>query len=549
MGNLTFFDCNCMIGIRQYRHKTSPETLQDYLDDFDYYDIQAALVHHAYAVEYSQDYGNRKLMEEIEGVRRQDAGAPTAQLWPEWVVIPHWAGDFAEPGKLVAEMLERNVRAARMMPKAHGFPLGKEVCGPLLAALQEARIPVFFDVAQLDLEAAVELAKAYPELPIVLCGVAWASDRIIFARFGDVPNLHLETWAFQGHRAYERFVAAFGSERLLFGTDLPHRSPGAARMMACYEQISERDRRNIAGENLLRLLRGVQGAQGPAPFDGAQGLRPELKAPREHPEDDPIVAAVRAGRPLTEEYVLDAHAHVAHPGCMGVNQCALAYNDPEGLVASMDRMGVDTACISSWSGITFGTPDANDMDLRGAELFPGRLLAWGCLNPNYPKLYDEEFERLFLGGKVIGYKPYPPRQQVPVIDPRHERALQWCEEHGAPVLLHAGPPDHVTQLAEKYPHAQFLIAHAGSTWDLAEKAAEAAKKFPNVYAEITYTAILYGFIEFFVREVGAQQLLFGSDCVMRDIAPQLGWVCWARIGVEEKRQVLGGNMKGVLRGM
>ena len=530
MSNLGFFDCNCMIGIRGYRHRTSPETLQDYLDDFDYYDIQAALVHHAYAVEYSQDYGNRKLLEEIGG---------HPQLLPEWVVMPHWAGDFAEPEALVGEMLELNVRAARMMPKAHGFPLGKEVCGPLLSALQEARIPLFFEVAQLDLEGAIGLAKEYPRLPIVLCGVAWASDRILFARMGEVPNLHLETWAFQGHRAYERFVAAFGSERLLFGTDLPNRSPGAARMMACYEQISEQDRRNIAGENLLRLLKGVKGAQGPLP---------ELKAPREHPEDDPIVAAVRAGKPLHDEYVLDAHAHVAHKGCMGVNQCTIPYNDPDELVASMDRMGVDTACISSWSGITFGTAEANDMDLIGVEQHPGRLLAYGCLNPNYPGLYDEELERLFLGGKVIGYKPYPPRQQVPITDPRHERALQWCEEHGAPVLLHAGPPDHVVQLAPKYPRAKFIIAHAGSDWSLAEKTAEAAKQFANVYAEITYTAITYGFIEFFVAEVGAQQLLFGSDCVMRDIAPQLGWVAWARIGLEEKRAVLGGNMRRVLRG-
>lgn len=529
MPNLPFFDCNCLIGVRQYRHRTSPETLQDYLDDFAYYDIQAALVHHAYAVEYSQDYGNRKLLDEI---------ADHPELLPAWVVIPHWADEVAPPDRLIPEMLSLNVRAARLYPKAHGFPLSKQVAGPLLSALQEARLPVFVDVAQLELDAAIDLAREYPQLPIVLCGVSWASDRTIFARFGEVPNLHLETWAFQGHRHYERFVRAFGSERLLFGTDLPHRSPGAARMMACYEQISEQDRRNIAGENLLRLLRNVQGAQGPLP---------DLRPPDEHPEDDPIVAKVRAGVPLHDEFILDAHQHLAHKGCMGVNQCALAYNDADGLVATMDRMGVDIGCVSSWSGITYAAADANDMDLIGVGDYPGRLLAYGCLNPNYPTMYDAEFERLFLGGKVIGYKPYPPRQLVPITDPRHERALQWCEEHGAPILLHAGPPEHVVELAPKYPHARFIVAHSGSDWSLAEKVADAAKRFDNVYAEITYTAILYGFVEFFVREAGAQQLLFGSDCVMRDIAPQLGWVCWARIPLEDKRRVLGQNMADILK--
>ena len=107
MPNLPFFDCNCLIGTRGVRHRTSPETLDDYLRDFAYYDITAALVHHAYAVEYSQDYGNRKLLDEI---------ADYPQLLPEWVVIPHWAGEMAPPDELVAEMLSLNVRAARIMP-------------------------------------------------------------------------------------------------------------------------------------------------------------------------------------------------------------------------------------------------------------------------------------------------------------------------------------------------------------------------------------------------------------------------------------------------
>ena len=529
MPNLPFFDCNCLIGTRQYRHPTSPESLGDYLRDFEYYDITAALVHHAYAVEYAQDYGNRFLLDEIRD---------HPQLYPEWVVIPHWAGEMAPPERLVTEMLRLGVRAARVYPQAHGFPLTPEIAGPLLRALQEARIPLFVDVAQLNLEGAIGLAQQYPDLPVVLCGVAWASDRIIFARFADVPNLHLETWAFQGHRAYERFVTAFGSERLLFGTDLPLRSPGAARMMTCYEQLGEPDRRNIAGGNLRRLLAGVRGAEG-RPL-------PSLAPPPDHPEDDPIVATVRAGRPLVEEYVLDAHAHLAHKGCMGVEQCALAYNDPDGLVGSMDRLGVDLACASSWSGITYAAADANDMDLDGVAAYPGRLLAYGCLNPNYPALYAAEFERLFLGGKVIGYKPYPPRQLIPITDPRHEPALRWCDEHRAPVLCHAGPVEHVVELAPKYPNARFLIAHSGMDWGFAEKVAAAARSYANVYAEITYTAILYGFCEYIVREVGAEKLLFGSDCVMRDIAPQLGWVAWARVSLADKRLALGQNMADIL---
>ena len=68
-----------------------------------------------------------------------------------------------------------------------------------------------------------------------------------------------------------------------------------------------------------------------------------------------------------------------------------------------------------------------------------------------------------------------------------------------------------------------------------------------MFAEITYTAILYGFIEYFCEEVCAEQLLFGTDCVMRDVAPQLGWVAWARIPFEDKLNVLAHNMANILK--
>ena len=113
--------------------------------------------------------------------------------------------------------------------------------------------------------------------------------------------------------------------------------------------------------------------------------------------------------------------------------------------------------------------------------------------------------------------------------------------------VHVELPDHVAQCAERYPGAHFLCAHAGQSWPMAQAVANIAKTHRNIYAEITYTAILYNFCEFFVREVGPEQLIFGTDCVMRDAAPQLGWVAWSRLSVEDKRLALGGNMARILR--
>lgn len=535
MDELRFFDSNCMVGMRSCPNPETPRLLSEFLADYDYYGIHAGLVYHAECLDYCQDYGNRKLMREIEGQPR---------LMPQWVVMPHHTYEMAPPDELVVEMLERNVRAARMYPSAHGFGTSDAVVGPLLRKLQEHRIPVFFEVTELTIPTAVELCKRYPELPVVLCSVSWASDRLMNAVLAEVPNLHLETWALQGHRAYERFVEQFGPDRLLFGTGLPERSPGAAKMMALYENISAEAREKIAGGNLLRLLGDVDGAQGELPPLASYGQR----------EDDPIVARLRLGEPLTDEFIIDAHSHIGHDGCMGYAGCALAYNDADGLVGTMDRLGIDIAMPSTWGGIRVGSPDHNDIAMAAHDKYPTRILPYGCINPSYPELAEQEIPRVFESGKIFGFKPYPPGHNKPLIDPGNIPMLQFAHEHQWPVLCHMGfsapgscTPDHVAQCAEKYPGAHFLCAHSGSSWPMAQAVAGIAKTHRNIYAEITYTAILYNFCEFIVREVGPEQLIFGTDCVMRDMAPQLGWVAWSRLSIEDKRLALGGNMRRILR--
>ncbi|HCU36773.1 MAG TPA: hypothetical protein DGT21_15385 [Armatimonadetes bacterium] len=536
MSAIPFLDCNCMIGIRAKPEPCSIYKLEDFKRDFEYYDIMAAVVYHAVAHEYSCDYGNRRLMREI---------GDDPQLVPQWVLLPHHTNEMPPAPELVAEMLSLGVRCARILPKTHGFGTSEYVVGPLLGELERARIPLFIDQGELSLEEAVTLCRRHPLLPVVLCGTSWASDRVLYPALALAPNLHIETWAHQGHRAYERFVREFGSDRLLFGTDLPNRSPGAARMMCNYEQISDEDRRKIAGGSMLRLLSNVRGAQG-RPL-------PELADPPAHPDDDPIVACVRAGKPLSEWFILDAHGHISHPGAMGV-RIALPYNDGDHLVETMDRVGIDLCVVSTWSGITEGDPESNDIALDAVGKHPGRLLAYGCNNPNYPEQYRAEFERIFLTDRVVGYKPYPSQQGIRIDAPEHELILRWADEQEKPVLCHGSmspaggmSPDMAKDLGKKYPNAKFLVAHTGSSWPFAQGIAAAAKECPNVFAEITYTAILYGFIEYFCEEVGAEQLLFGTDCVMRDVAPQLGWVAWARIPFEDKLKVLAQNMADILK--
>lgn len=537
MAALPFFDANCMIGTRATRHARTPWRLEEYRADFQQCDIMGAVVYHAVARDYSADYGNRRLMAEI---------GDDVQLSPQWVLLPHQTGEMPPAPELVAEMLAAGVRSARILPTAHRYPPEEHIIGYLLNELERHRIPLFVDTSEVSYDDVIGMCGAHPLLPVVLCGATYADGWQIETACRQCENLHIETHLLQGHHAYSRFVDEFGADRLIFGTDMPHRSPGAARMMTCYEDIPEDARRKIAGENMLRLLRNVRGASG-RPL-------PNLPSPPDHPDDDPITAAVRAGEPLSDEFVLDSHGHFAHPGAMGAVGYPMPAQDADGAVKTMDRIGIDILVFSTWSGLVQGDLEANDVALDAVAKYPDRLMAYGCYNPNYPDMYKSELDRVFRTGKVVGIKPYGQYSRVRLDDPVRDAAYQWANDNEKPVLgcgafneAQQMSPAIAQKLAERFPNARFIISHASKSYDFAEATIEACKAFSNIFAEVCYSQILYGTCEMLCENIPIEQVLYGSDALMRDPAPQLGWVAWADISYEDKQKVLGHNFADVLK--
>lgn len=71
----------------------------------------------------------------------------------------------------------------------------------------------------------------------------------------DFPNVYLElTAVFDDRGAIEKFASEAGSERMLFGTDLPWFDPHHAIGVLLSAKISDEDRHNICHRNAERLL-------------------------------------------------------------------------------------------------------------------------------------------------------------------------------------------------------------------------------------------------------------------------------------------------------
>ncbi|NOZ22949.1 MAG: amidohydrolase family protein [Planctomycetes bacterium] len=523
--DIPFVDCNCVIGRPGSREPEMLYRTDDILSELEYHNIRGALVHHTLAVEFNQSYGNEALREDIRERER---------FFGSWVLVPHHAGDMPDPENVVQEMKVKGIRAARIFPKLHQFDTEDYVCGPLFRALERQGIPLFVEITEIDLADVHDICQAHPGMPVVLTGVGWGSDRNLFPVMARSPNLHVETSKYQGHNGLTLLCREFGAERVLFGTGLPAMSPGAAKAMVMYSEISHEEKRMIAGGNLLRLL----GAEAPPAY-------------REK-EQDEIVCAVEAGRPL-EIDVLDAHAHIGHDGCMGIEKTALHDQSAPAMIRSMDRAGIDRAFVSSWIGIIADEKAGNRLIAETLKRYPGRFWGYGTFNPNYPEDIDAELGNCFGQYGMMGVKPYPPRHKYPLDGANNRKVLQFADTHHLPILCHYGgsaqtsvTAAQVEALSETYPNAKFIFAHSGSSWGAAKSCAAVAKKRKNVFLEITYTSVTFGTVEHMAREAGVDRVLYGSDFPMRDPCPQIAWVAYAKLDIEEKKQIFAGNLRRIL---
>jgi uncharacterized protein len=99
------------------------------------------------------------------------------------------------------------------------------------------------------------IAGRYPHVKLLLGHSVHGDWDAAVQLARDFPNLYLElTAVFDDRGIIEKFAGEAGSERMLFGTDLPWFDPQHAIGVLCSAQISDEDRHNICHRNAEKLL-------------------------------------------------------------------------------------------------------------------------------------------------------------------------------------------------------------------------------------------------------------------------------------------------------
>jgi hypothetical protein len=293
-------------------------------------------------------------------------------------------------------------------------------------------------------------------------------------------------------------------------------------MQLNYSDITADELALIAGGNMRRLLS----------WNPNLTFVDEVQLPE--PADN-LHRAVRERLSLREEKFADCHGHIGW--CSPYH---IVHETPEGLVAEMDKFGEDVCCVFSLQIV--GDPVYGNDEVKAMlDQFPGRFVAFTFVNPfTGEAAMLEEFQRgLDMGfqGVKLMLDSYGSCSSASELV---EVPCRFADEHGLFILSHSwGPAERIRELCTKYSRALFISGHSTTAYT------DVCKEVGNLYI-CTCPFLGWGQTERFVELYGADRILFGSDLTDLPIAWGMGQIMYARISEEDKRLILGGNLRRLM---
>ena len=169
--------------------------------------------------------------------------------------------NYPEQLKRQLELLDRldGFVGFKFLSDYHKYPITGDNYRPALELAEERRLPILmhtwggsaYDSPQL----VAELAQRHPTVPLLMGHSGHGDWRGAIKTAQEHPNVYLELCAAYAVRGViDAFVAEVGSERILFGTDLPWFDPHYGIGCILMARISDEDRQNILHRNAERLF-------------------------------------------------------------------------------------------------------------------------------------------------------------------------------------------------------------------------------------------------------------------------------------------------------
>lgn len=247
---MEIFDCFCGIGPWHTRDRLLPYAPADILALMDHFGVRRALVHSNFTA------GNGAALRGNEHLR--DACAASARFIPAFTFPQPTYDDSPTVADTLQAMRAAGARAVWHAGQG-GTGFDRWLWGDILDACATHRLPLLVYRDHVTPDTLACLLADFPALNVILVGASYADDWWLYPLLRRSTGLHLSLghyYVVAGNPG--RFLRHFPIERLLFGSGLPHFSPGGIITHVTYADLSDADQAKLFSGNLDRLLTEVR---------------------------------------------------------------------------------------------------------------------------------------------------------------------------------------------------------------------------------------------------------------------------------------------------
>jgi predicted TIM-barrel fold metal-dependent hydrolase len=215
--------------------------------------------------------------------------------------------------------------------------------------------------------------------------------------------------------------------------------------------------------------------------------------------------------------------------------------NPEGLIADMDRLGIDISVVV--------TPPPGPFYLKGnmfvmeaVRRFPNRLAPLFMANPHL----EGEVDRLKSGLErqgFVGVQLNPTNDGYAVSSPIIEPFIEVALESEVPVYVHSGdsifcPPEDVADLAAKFENVNFVTT-------MSLRAPRAAQNHSNLYL-MTRPFPTLAFQRGYAKNFDVERLIFATDVPLGNPDIELKRVELAKLEQDVQEKILERNLQRIM---
>jgi hypothetical protein len=280
-----------------------------------------------------------------------------------------------------------------------------------------------------------------------------------------------------------------------------------------------------------------------------------------------LLNPAKFGVPSREEFVSlriwDLHYH----GLMA-DELAANPRQHEECMVYVDRMGIERVIaldIASDRWDAFSDTRFVDYHREVLERQKDRVSGIIRVDPSDPDRSCEKMEKWVKHGPCIGIKYSGTRTNkagITCSHPNNDAIIRYAAELGALVYIHTclkvggnprsidggnkpgdSTPMDVALLSQRFPDVPLICGHAGTDWELG---ARTVRRHPNVYLEFAGMDPHAGAVEFAVKELGADRLVWGGHGKTRGYATELAKIIEADIPWRNKKKAFGGNLRRIV---